>query len=62
MREHMAKVGRPKTNYDETPARFPEGTFKRIDGVLKDGETRADFLRTAVAEEIERREASVSKE
>ena len=54
----MTKAGRPKTNYDETPARFPEGTFKRINAVLREEETRADFLRAAVDKELLEREAA----
>lgn len=29
-------------------ARFPEGTFKRIEAVLNEGEDRTDFVRMAV--------------
>jgi hypothetical protein len=49
----MAKPGRPKRNYEEMPARFPQGTFERIDGVRKPGETRIDFLRVAVEREVQ---------
>jgi hypothetical protein len=38
------------------PARFPDGTFERIDGVLEPDENRTDFLRHAVEREIQRRE------
>jgi len=48
-------VGRPKINAEQIPARFPEGTFARIDGVLAGGETRTDFIREAVEREIRRR-------
>jgi len=51
----MAKAGRPKTNFEQMPARFPEGTLGRIDAVRQPGETRVDFLRTAVTNEIEAR-------
>jgi metal-responsive CopG/Arc/MetJ family transcriptional regulator len=37
-------------------ARFPEGTLKRIDGVLEDGENRSDLVREAVEKELKRRE------
>jgi hypothetical protein len=37
-------------------ARFPEGTFRRIAGVLKETEDRTDFVREAVERELERRE------
>jgi hypothetical protein len=37
-------------------ARFPEGTFDRIQAVLKDDEDRTDFVREAVERELRRRE------
>lgn len=37
--------------------RLPGGTFDRIDKVLKGGEIRAAFIRTAVEQELKRREA-----
>lgn len=37
-------------------ARFPEGTFERIDAVREDGEDRTDFIREAVERELKRRE------
>ncbi|GLK78072.1 hypothetical protein GCM10008171_33260 [Methylopila jiangsuensis] len=37
------------------PARFPAGTFERIDGVLE-GQTRTAFVQEAVEREIKRRE------
>jgi hypothetical protein len=49
-------VGRKKTNFEQMPGRFPDGTFVRIDAVLIDGETRADFIRAAVERELKRRE------
>lgn len=48
-------VGRKKTNFEQMPARFPDGTFERIDAVLEPDETRTDFLRSAVEREIKRR-------
>jgi len=51
-----ASVGRKKTNFEQMPARFPDGTFERIDAVLEPGENRTDFLRQAVEREIKRRE------
>lgn len=48
----MAGPGRPKTNFEAMPARFPKGTFQRIDGVLTQNETRSDFLRAAVEREV----------
>lgn len=50
-------VGRKQINHEQMPARFPEGTFARIDAVLADKEKRADFVREAVDRELERREA-----
>jgi hypothetical protein len=37
-------------------ARFPAGTFERISAVLEAGEDRAEFVRSAVEKEIQRRE------
>jgi hypothetical protein len=48
-------VGRKKTNFEQMPGRFSEGTFDRIDAVLESGENRADFLRASVEREIKRR-------
>ena len=39
------------------PARFPEGTFERMDRVLGEGEDRATLVRMAVEAELLRREA-----
>ncbi len=41
---------------EDMQARFPEGTFDRIKRVLGDGEDRTDFVRAAVAHELDRRE------
>jgi len=49
-------VGRTKINAEQIPARLPKGTLARIAAVLERGEKRADFLRTAVARELQRRE------
>ena len=37
-------------------ARFSEGTFDRIEAVLKAGEDRTAFVRAAVERELKRRE------
>ena len=37
-------------------ARFPEGTFDRIEAVLAEAEDRTDFVREAVERELKRRE------
>lgn len=55
-------VGRKKTNFDQMPGRFPEGTFDRIDAVLEPGENRADFVRTAVDREVQRRDRRLAKQ
>lgn len=49
-------MGRKKINEDQIPARLPAGTLDRMDGVLNDGERRADFIREAVERELKRRE------
>ena len=50
-------MGRKQINHEQTPARFPEGTLAQIDASLGEGEKRSDFIREAVARELERREA-----
>lgn len=37
-------------------ARFPKGTFKRIDAALSEEEYRTDFVWAAVERELKRRE------
>ena len=49
-------MGRPRINEDHTPARLPAGTLDRIEAVLRERETRADFIRTAIERELKRRE------
>ena len=49
-------MGRTKINDEQIPARLPKGTLARITAVLERGEKRSDFLRTAVARELRRRE------
>lgn len=41
---------------EDMQARFPEGTFERIEAVLESGEDRTDFVRSAVERELKRRE------
>ncbi len=43
-------------NFERILLRLPQGTLERIDACLKDCETRSDFLRDALEEEIGRRE------
>jgi hypothetical protein len=49
-------MGRKKRWAEDMQARFPEGTFDRIQAVLEDGEDRTDFVRQAVERELKRRE------
>lgn len=55
-------MGRKKTNFEQMPARFPDGTFERIDAVLDPDENRTDFLRLAVEKELKRRERERPKQ
>ena len=41
---------------EDMQARFPAGTFKRIEAVLHEDEDRTDFVREAVERELKRRE------
>lgn len=56
-----AKVGRKKRWSEDMQARFPEGTFERIQAVLDDGEDRTDLVREAVERELTRREREQRK-
>lgn len=49
-------MGRTKRWAEDMQARFPEGTFERIQAALEDGEDRTDFVRAAVERELKRRE------
>lgn len=49
-------MGRKKLWDEDMQARFPEGTFDRIEAVLDEGEGRTDFVRVAVERELKRRE------
>jgi hypothetical protein len=40
---------------EDMQARFPEGTFKQIETVLNEDESRTDFVREAVEPELKRR-------
>ena len=42
---------------EDMQARFPEGTFERIEAVLKLSESQTDFVREAVERELKRRAA-----
>jgi hypothetical protein len=53
---HMRKkMGRLKRWHEDMVARFVEGTLAEIDKLLKENETRTDFVREAVARELRRR-------
>lgn len=47
-------MARPKKFTDTTLARFPTGTFERIEAALVDGQDRASFIREAVEEKVVR--------
>lgn len=49
-------MGRKKRWAEDMQARFPEGTFDRIEAALDEGEDRTDFVRIAVERELKRRE------
>ena len=55
-RVKRARVGRPRLWAEDMQARFPEGTFDRIEAVLEESEDRTDFVRVAVERELKRRE------
>lgn len=52
--------GRPKKWSEDMQARFPAGTFERIEAVLEKDEDRTDFVRAAVERELRRRERKSS--
>jgi hypothetical protein len=41
--------------------RLPPGSLQRIDGVLRENEDRASFLRALVAAELDRREVEAKR-
>lgn len=49
-------MGRKKLWAEDMQARFPPGTFERIEAVLTEDEDRTDFVRAAVERELKRRE------
>lgn len=49
-------MGRKKRWNEDMQARFSDGTFSRIASVLTPEEDRTDFVRTAVENELDRRE------
>jgi hypothetical protein len=55
MSSNIRPVGRKRINDESMLGRFPKGTLLRIDSLLDEKEKRADFIRSAVEFEIERR-------
>jgi hypothetical protein len=49
-------MGRKRRWLEDMQARFPAGTFERIEHVLREREERTAFVREAVEREIERRQ------
>jgi hypothetical protein len=54
--DDINKMGRTQINFEQIPARFPEGTKDRIRAVLEEGEKMADVIREALERELKRRE------
>lgn len=54
----MKEPGRRKKFDERMIATFAKGTFRRVKQVLRPEEDRTDFVRAAVANEIQRREES----
>jgi hypothetical protein len=52
----LPDMSRPQINFEQIPARFPEGTKERIRAVLDEKEKTADVIREAVERELKRRE------
>lgn len=52
---HSFAMGRPKQFDERIQPTLVEGTTDRIDALLKDGEYRLDFIRTAIEVEIAKR-------
>ena len=54
-------MGRKKLWKEVMQARLVEGTFARIEAVLKENEDRTDFVRVAIERELKRRELQQAK-
>lgn len=54
-------MGRTKRWAEDMQARFPGGTFARIEAALRDEEDRTDFVREAVERELKRRQVAESR-
>lgn len=55
-KKKTGRTGRPRQWAQDMVARFPAGTFARINAVLREDEDRTDFVREAVERELQRRE------
>jgi len=55
-------VSRARQWNEDMVARFPTRTFERVRAVLKDEESRTDFVREAAERELKRRERRLSEE
>ena len=55
-------MGRKRRWSEDMQARFPAGTFERIETVLGNWEDRTDFVRAAVEREIKHRERLAARE
>jgi hypothetical protein len=55
-------MGRRQINDEQMPARFPAGTFERMDAVLRAREKRSELLRIAIERELARRERRKPKQ
>lgn len=54
-------VGRKQINHEQMPARLPAGTMARIAAVLRPSESKSDFIRDAIENELRRREREKPK-
>lgn len=57
LRARKGLIGRPKLYTEMTIARLPEGSLQRIDLILKHGESQAAFVREAIEQALQAREA-----
>jgi hypothetical protein len=55
----MAK--RERTEREDYTARFPPGTLGRMEKALKGRESKADFIREAVSQMLNRRETAAAR-
>lgn len=49
------RMARPKNEHEPVLIRFRPGTMERVDAVLMEQETRADFVRQAVEDALKKR-------